>query len=190
MGLGVLQQPYLFCAHISFTNNLKTAWNPPPTLWQSTLPIPEGGRNVPSWIVLYSRTAEPSYCNIQHNGYKMYTVLRENVNESKRFWYFIIIIIIRYKYKSWYYLFFLINFTFFMGNIFTVKQINSSIVLYETVHYMDKTSLSYHLKGIAFDYSPFPFYEKSCQIISGQWEPVCKMSSQEKAQSKTSKLLY
>lgn len=90
MGLGVLQQPYLFCAHISFTNNLKTAWNPPPTLWQSTLPIPEGGRNVPSWIVLYSHTAEPSYCKKKkkkkHNGYKMYTALRENVNESKRFW--------------------------------------------------------------------------------------------------------
>lgn len=32
--------------------------------------------------------------------------------------------------------------------------------LYETVHYTDKTILSYHLKGIAFDYSLFSFHEK------------------------------
>lgn len=88
MGLGVLQQPYLFCAHISFTNNLKTAWNPPPTLWQYTLPIPEGGRNVPSWIVLFFFLTQQSQAivKIQHNGYKLYAVLRKTVDKSEAFW--------------------------------------------------------------------------------------------------------
>lgn len=85
MGLGVLQQPYLFCAHISFTNNLKRAWNPPPTLWQYTLPILEGGRNVPSWIFHFSHTAEPNYCTTQHNEYNVYATLRKNVNRSEQF---------------------------------------------------------------------------------------------------------
>lgn len=53
---------------------LLTIWKQPgillPLSGSLTLPIPEGGRNVASWIVLYSRSAEPSYCKIQHNGYK------------------------------------------------------------------------------------------------------------------------
>ena len=52
-----------------------------------------------------------------------------------------------------------------MRNIFSVQQINSFVTLYETVHYTANPILSYHLKGIAFDYSPLPFYERSCQII-------------------------
>lgn len=51
---------------ISFTNNLKTVWNPPPTLWRYTLPIPEGGRNVPSWIVLFFSTTL-SHSKLQAN---------------------------------------------------------------------------------------------------------------------------
>lgn len=71
-----------------------------------------------------------------------------------------------------------------MANISTVKQINSSIILYETEHFMDKTVPSYHLRGIAFDNSPFPVYEKSSQIIIVQEELACKMSSQEKQNQK------
>lgn len=58
------------------------------------------------------------------------------------------------------YYFFLINFISFTWYIPAVRRISSSIVPYETANYMDKTILSYRLKSIAFDYSPFSFYGK------------------------------
>lgn len=61
---------------------------------------------------------------------------------------------------------------------------NPPIVLYETTHYMSKTTLSYNLKGITFNYSPFPFYKKSCQIISGQSKLIFKIPLQEKHNQK------
>lgn len=81
---GVLKQPYLFCAHISFTNNLKTACKPPPTLWMSTLPFPKGEKKKNSQIVLYSHTAEPSYCTIQHNRNRciLWWVVEGNVRKK------------------------------------------------------------------------------------------------------------
>lgn len=62
--------------------------------------------------------------------------------------------------KSEDYYFFVINFISFTWDIPAVRRISSSIVPYETANYTDKTILSYRLKGIAFDYSPFSFYGK------------------------------
>lgn len=77
-----------------------------------------------------------------------------------------------------------------MRDICAVQPISSSIAPYETAHFIDKTILSYHLKGIAFDYSPFPFYEKKLSNNQQTMETHLQNVIAGKAQSKTRKLLY
>lgn len=131
MGLGVPRQPYLFCAHISFTNNLKTAWIPPPTLWQSTLPIPEGGKNNNTRTQQSQAIVKPSTMETNCMCYEK-SKWKQTEQNGRR-------INVQSKYNlGFVWLFSSISLPL-KRNIFNTQQINASIIVYETAHYTVKT---------------------------------------------------